>query len=60
MSKENDPGDQLESISPSRRDFVRKSVKAGFIAPVVGTFTMSGLMSRPAAAQPNISIIIDN
>ena len=51
--KKND--DIIEQMSPSRRDFVRKSVKAGFIAPVIGTFTMSGLMSRPAAAQSNMS-----
>lgn len=48
--KTNNP---LESVSVNRRDFVRKSLKAGFIVPVVGTFTMSGLMSSPAAAQDN-------
>ena len=47
----------IDKVEPSRRDFVRKSVKLGFIAPVVGTFTMSGLMSRPAVAQlPNQSV----
>lgn len=45
----------IDRVEPSRRDFVRKSLKAGFIAPVVGTFTMSGLMSSPAAAQSNMS-----
>lgn len=47
----------LEKVSPSRRDFVRKSLKLGFVAPVVGTFTMSGLMSRPAAAQSGNSSV---
>ncbi|MEM1110339.1 MAG: hypothetical protein AAGI11_00405 [Pseudomonadota bacterium] len=47
----------IDSVEPSRRDFVRKAVKAGFIAPVVGTFTMSGLMSTPAAAQSNQSLV---
>ena len=45
----------IETVSTGRRDFVRKAVKAGFVVPVVGTFTMSGLMSTPAAAQTNQS-----
>lgn len=45
----------LDSVSMNRRRFVAKAVKAGFIVPVVGTFTMSGLMSTPAAAQSNQS-----
>lgn len=45
----------LDSVSMNRRSFVGKAVKAGFIVPVVGTFTMSGLMSTPAAAQSNQS-----
>ena len=45
----------LENVSAPRRDFVKKAVKAGFIAPVVGSFTMSGLMARPAVAQSNLS-----
>ncbi|MBT4519889.1 MAG: hypothetical protein HOC23_07770 [Halieaceae bacterium] len=54
MSKQ-DNKNVLESISPERRAFLRKSVKAGFVLPVVGTFTMSGLMATPAAAQANMS-----
>jgi hypothetical protein len=53
MSEKNEKDSQeiLETVSPSRRDFVNKSIKAGFILPVVGSFTMSGLMATPAAAQ---------
>ena len=45
----------IETVSTSRRDFVRKAIKAGFVVPVVDTFTMSGLMATPAAAQSNQS-----
>ena len=45
----------LDNISPSRRDFVGKSIKAGFIAPVVASFSMAGLMAAPASAQSNMS-----
>lgn len=41
----------LNEFDASRRSFVRKAAAAGFVAPVVATFTMSGLMARPAAAQ---------
>ena len=47
--------DIIAKVSPARREFMRKAVKAGFILPVVGTFSMSGLMARPAAAQSNMS-----
>ncbi len=43
--------DVISRVSPARREFMRKVAKAGFVAPAVATFTMSGLMSRPAAAQ---------
>jgi hypothetical protein len=56
MSDQNEK-ELLESVSVSRRAFVSKAVKAGFVVPVVGTFTMSGLMSTPAAAQSNQSFI---
>lgn len=52
---DNEKKQLLEKVSVNRRDFVRKSLKAGFVLPVVGTFTMSGLMSTPAAAQSNQS-----
>ena len=45
-----------ENISASRRDFIRKAAKAGYVVPIVGTFTMTGLMVSPAAAAPNGSI----
>jgi hypothetical protein len=40
----------IDAVSPSRRSFVRKAIGAGFMAPVVGTFTMSGLMMSPQVA----------
>jgi len=55
MSQEKSSKDILESVSPGRRAFVEKAVKAGFVLPAVGSFTMSGLMSTPAAAQSNTS-----
>ncbi len=54
--KEQGSQDILETVAPTRRDFVNKSIKAGFVLPVVGSFTMSGLMATPAAAQSNSSI----
>ena len=43
----------IDSISESRRDFVRKAAKAGVTASAVATFTMTGLMATPAAATSN-------
>ena len=45
----------ITKVSPSRREFMRKAAKAGFVLPVVGTFSMSGLLARPASAQSNLS-----
>ncbi len=45
----------LDEVSPERREFVSKSIKAGFVAPLIGSFTLSGLMATPAAAQGNMS-----
>jgi hypothetical protein len=53
--KEQGSQDILATVAPTRRDFVNKSIKAGFVLPVVGSFTMSGLMATPAAAQSNQS-----
>lgn len=53
--KKRDKQEIIETVSTSRRDFLRKATKAGFVIPVVGTFTMTGLMSAPAAAQLNQS-----
>ncbi len=47
--------DLIEEFQPSRRDFIRKAVGAGFAVPVIATFTMTGLMSRPASAGANQS-----
>ncbi len=47
--------DVMAKMSPARRDFIRKAVSAGFVLPVVGTFSMSGLLARPASAQSNMS-----
>lgn len=38
-----------------RREFLRKAAKAGIAVPAIATFSMSGLMARPAAAQSNLS-----
>jgi len=46
----------IESVSAGRREFVRKALKTGYVLPVVGTFTMTGLMAKPAAALSNQSI----
>lgn len=46
----------IKGLSEDRRAFLRKAAKAGVIAPVVATFSMSGLMSRPAAAWSNVSL----
>ena len=45
----------VEEFEPSRRDFIRKAVGTGFTVPVIATFTMTGLMSRPAFAAQNQS-----
>jgi hypothetical protein len=44
-----------EHLPEERRSFLRKAVKAGIIVPAVATFSMSGLMGRPASAQSNLS-----
>ena len=54
MSKPNSK-DIIANISPARRDFVRKAVSVGFALPAVATFSMSGLLARPASAQSNMS-----
>jgi hypothetical protein len=43
----------LSKVDPSRREFLQKAAGASFIVPVVASFTMSGLMARPASAQTN-------
>jgi len=43
----------LSQVDPSRREFLQKAAGASFIVPVVASFTMSGLMARPASAQSN-------
>lgn len=52
MSK-TDKKEILDTVSESRRSFLKKAVKAGYVIPVVGTFTVTGLMSQPAVAAPN-------
>ena len=46
---------KLSEISPERREFVKKAVKLGFALPAIVTFSMSGLMARPASASSNMS-----
>ena len=41
----------ISTLPEERRAFLRKAVTAGIAVPAVATFSMSGLMSRPAAAQ---------
>jgi hypothetical protein len=53
--KDQDKNDPISKMPEERRDFLRKALGAGFVAPVVATFSMAGLMARPAAAQSNQS-----
>ena len=46
----------MKDLPEDRRAFLRKAAKAGIIAPAVATFSMSGLMARPAAAWSNVSM----
>jgi hypothetical protein len=41
----------IANAPEERRAFLRKAVTIGIGAPAVATFSMSGLMSRPKAAQ---------
>jgi hypothetical protein len=43
----------IANLPEERRSFLRKAVRAGIIVPAVATFSMSGLMARPEAAQSN-------
>jgi hypothetical protein len=45
----------IEDLPEERRSFLRKAVRAGIVVPAVATFSMSGLMGRPASAQTNLS-----
>ncbi len=47
--------EMIEKFPEERRAFLQKAVKAGFAVPVIATFSMSGLMARPAAAGHNMS-----
>lgn len=55
QSKESRAEAALANMTPSRRQFIRNAARAGFLAPVIASFTMSGLMARPASAQANMS-----
>ncbi len=44
-----DKRDEIAELSDSRREFLKKAKAVGFAAPVVATFSMSGLMSRAQA-----------
>jgi hypothetical protein len=46
---------KLSEISPERREFVKNAIKLGFVLPAIVTFSMSGLMARPASAASNMS-----
>lgn len=45
--------DVLETVDPSRRDFVRGLLGSPFVVPVITSFTLSVLASDPVMAQPN-------
>lgn len=47
--------EMIAKFPKERRAFLRKMAKAGFIVPAVSTFSMSGLMVRPASASTNLS-----
>jgi len=42
---------KVAKFRQDRREFLRKARLAGFVVPLIVTFSMSGLMTRPAAAQ---------
>lgn len=46
----------IARIDPARRDFIRKLASLGFVVPAVATFSMSGLMARPASAGTNMTL----
>ncbi|MGI9522096.1 MAG: hypothetical protein ACR2PG_10645 [Hyphomicrobiaceae bacterium] len=39
--------------SEDRREFLKKAAKFGYIAPIIATFSMSGMMARPGSAFAN-------
>lgn len=47
--------EMIAKFPEERRAFLRKMVKFGFVVPAVSTFSMSGLMTRPASASNNMS-----
>lgn len=47
--------EMIAKFPEERRAFLRKMVKVGFVVPAVSTFSMSGLMIRPASASANLS-----
>ena len=53
--KENKTEAVISKYPEERRAFLRTAAKAGFSIPVIATFSMTGLMARPASAMPNMS-----
>jgi hypothetical protein len=47
--------DPIEDADQSRRSFLGRVAKMGFAAPVVASFSMSGMMAGPAYAYGNLS-----
>jgi len=43
----------IEAHPEERREFLRKALKVGVVAPAVATFSMTGLTARPAMAGAN-------
>jgi hypothetical protein len=51
MAGKRDLDDVLDEVSPNRRDFLRRIVTAAaFIGPIVSSFSMNELTTRPAMA----------
>lgn len=53
--KKKDSEAAIAKLPEERRAFLRKAVGIGFAVPAVATFSMSGLMARPASAASNLS-----
>jgi len=44
-----------ETVSPERREFLKRASKMGFAVPAIASFAMSGMMAGPAYAAGNMS-----
>lgn len=51
MKERDDKDKLLENVDPARRNFLKKVLGAGFVAPVVATFAIEALTADSAQAQ---------